>query len=574
MSETSSTTANYQSVAPTVVIDGVSTSSSPAAPIDFTPEVTDPGNTGGYTYLWSAVLAGSGGGARAAAAARLPSIAAPRTGGRGLPRLPDGDQRDDGLSTTSVFDVGANTSINNPPESSSTPTVSITESDPDGEVLAGSPAHFTVQASGPVTVFYTAIDGTALADLDYTALGNGSDVRLPRPAGVDLLRLRNGYYYGPDIQDPTATAPLTFQESLNNLLGLPMEFLSSSATATILPAPVVGVVNSTGDSPAKAPSLSPWTGGYNVKGVAEVTLRSEIQYLDATGGGTVDFDIPDVPQYCQDNVYTITTSGLPALTEPITVDGTSQPGYWGTPVIDVVGESGGFIVDAGPSTVDALAVTGSGGTGVTVDDAAGHDTVEDCYIGVEPDGTTAGCNIGYGVEINNSSDKTIEDDVVSANSAGGIHITGSGSQSNSIEGDDIGTNAAGTAALGTQALGVLIDGGAQSNTVESNVISGNTGDGVSIDGSQTLGNSVAGNWIGTNDSSTPDIGNYGDGVSISGGAGTNTIGGRDSSAGNVIADNDGNGVKISGSAACNFVEANWIGTDENSSPEWGTKATA
>ena len=79
--------------------------------------------------------------------------------------------------------------------------------------------------------------------------------------------------------------------------------------------------------------------------------------------------------------------------------------------------------------------------------------------------------------------------------------------------------------------GVRISNGAQSNTIGGTgvkyrkVISKNSGTGVYIYGSGTDNNTVCGNYIGTNANGTADLGNSGSGIFIYGGAKSNTIGG-------------------------------------------------
>ena len=57
---------------------------------------------------------------------------------------------------------------------------------------------------------------------------------------------------------------------------------------------------------------------------------------------------------------------------------------------------------------------------------------------------------------------------------------------------------------------------------EGNVISGNTDYGVDISGAGTDSNSVVGNYIGTDAAGTADLGNATDGVAIRNGAQSNT----------------------------------------------------
>jgi titin len=75
-----------------------------------------------------------------------------------------------------------------------------------------------------------------------------------------------------------------------------------------------------------------------------------------------------------------------------------------------------------------------------------------------------------------------------------------------------------------------------------NVISANAGSGLYVNESNDL---VQGNFIGTDPSGTINLGNSGDGVTVTGfGSANNTIGGTVTGAGNIIAYNGGVGVNI------------------------------
>jgi autotransporter-associated beta strand protein len=529
-----------------------------------------------------------------------------------------------------------------------TPTLGITEIDPGGDVYDGLSAHFMVTLTGglnagdgSVTACYQAESGSGTGVANYNST-----------YGPNLLKFNYSYdtdtgdysadfeqYYPaanmwispqacaydastgvlsaviaiPTTPNPAEQANTTFSLVLTNPYdpnsqygGESIATVQTSATATILP----WVINSTGNSSAEFPATSPWTGQDNLAGNPECTLPSMIQYLDANGGGKARFDIPDIIPYCINDVYTITpTTWLPAITQPITVDGSSQPGYSGTPIIDVDGVYGGFTVSAGPSIVQDVAVTNCSGSGVTIDDPGGNDNVNGCYIGLDPDGETVAGNLGYGVEIIDSSGNTLVKNVISANTSGGIHITGTDSVGNFVTDNYIGTNYQGTGSVGfgTQAAGVVIDGGAQLNaiggagTADENIIAGSIGSGIVIDGPGTNDNWVQSNFIYTNgggvaitggaqyntingaeiwgnlgtgvsiDGSNTNhntvagsslVGNTGDGVGITGGAMLNTIGGTTTQSGNVIFGNGGNGVTITGTGTnSNIVAANFIGTN-------------
>ena len=128
----------------------------------------------------------------------------------------------------------------------------------------------------------------------------------------------------------------------------------------------------------------------------------------------------------------------------------------------------------------------------------------------------------------------------------------------------IGTNPAGTAPVPNSADGVLIESGAAANTIggtaagAGNVISGNDSSGVEIEASDNL---VVGNLIGTNAAGTGAMGNAYSGVYV--GAASNTIGGTTAAARNVISANGLAGISqgIDLAASNTLVEGNYIGTD-------------
>src|SRR5439155_12617745 len=104
-------------------------------------------------------------------------------------------------------------------------------------------------------------------------------------------------------------------------------------------------------------------------------------------------------------------SPLPAVTDPVTIDGTTQPGFAGSPLIELNGSSAGAGVDgldirAGGSTLRGLAINRFSGNGLTLT-GGGGDVVAGDYIGTDPTGTTALPNAGSGVFIENSAGNTI-----------------------------------------------------------------------------------------------------------------------------------------------------------------------
>ncbi len=245
------------------------------------------------------------------------------------------------------------------------------------------------------------------------------------------------------------------------------------------------------------------------------------------------------------------TSALPAITDPCTIDGTTQTGYAGAPLIEIDGVSAGsatgLTLSAPNVTVRGLAVTRFSNAGIRVNaDAA---VIQGCYLGLAPDGATAKGNGVAGVRLDGTG--TVfggslpgQGNVVSGNSPNpGIGGFGYGT----IRGNKIGTNAAGTAAVpnspgiwmaGTGSVFVTIGGTAAG---QGNLISGNGSSGVRMEVGAY--GTIAGNLIGTDAAGSAAIPNF-EGLRLL--SDNVTLGGASAAAGNVISGNSQNGVVVAG----------------------------
>jgi hypothetical protein len=264
----------------------------------------------------------------------------------------------------------------------------------------------------------------------------------------------------------------------------------------------------------------------------------------------------------------VPTSALPRVTNPVVIDGTTQPGFAGTPLIELNGSRAGFnnglTISAGGSTVRGLVINGFLNFGVALEDN-GNNVLEGNYIGTDVTGTAARANAIGGVDVA-SSNNTIggtanaAGNLISGNGSSGlgqrwgILIISDGATGNVVQGNKIGTDVTGTKALGNLSVGVELFG-ASGNLIggpaagAGNVVSGNGTAGISIVGGPSLGgelhatdNVVQGNWVGTDVTGTISLGNGASGVSVSGS--NNTIGGEDAGAGNTIAFNRNDGVRV------------------------------
>ena len=278
------------------------------------------------------------------------------------------------------------------------------------------------------------------------------------------------------------------------------------------------------------------------------SLRQAILNSNATpGSNTITFDIG--PSGSQQTISPLTA--LPSITVPVFIDGGSQPGYTGTPLIELDGASAGsgvsgLVLATGSSSsqVSGLVVSGFASDGISI--SSNDNAVFGCYVGTNAAGTAALANGFDGIDIvGPSSGNSIgaataapgtgPGNVISGNAVNGVEITGAGATGNFIWGNLIGLGAAGTQAI-PNGTGVAIDNGASGNTIGgtadlANIISGNAADGIDLDDAGTSRNMVVGNEFGTSAAGNTSVGNSNSGVAVYAAATNNTI------SGNVVAGN-------------------------------------
>jgi titin len=300
------------------------------------------------------------------------------------------------------------------------------------------------------------------------------------------------------------------------------------------------------------------------------SLRQAILDANATPEeNTITFDVND------GGVQTIRpTSALPAITRPVTIDGTTQPGFAGSPIIVLDGSNvsgNGLAISAGASTVRGLVIDNfKTGPGIELLTNGGN-LLAGNYLGTDAAGTASAHNL-FGLVLLDSSGNTIggtsvsDRNVLAGNTSYGLYAQGN-SNNNLIEGNYFGTDAAGGNVLGNS-YDIRIDG--SDNTVggtaagAGNVIAG-AFNGVYV--FSGTGNHIQGNNIGTDATGTKALGNT-FGVLLWSLSSHTTVGGTAPGAGNLISGNTSYGLQLIGSDE-NLVQGNYIGTDAT-----GTKALA
>jgi uncharacterized protein (TIGR02145 family) len=189
------------------------------------------------------------------------------------------------------------------------------------------------------------------------------------------------------------------------------------------------------------------------------SLRYAMNYANSNSGtDIITFSIPGYgPFTIQPQI------ALPTITDPVIIDGYSQPGASATSPL----------------------------------------------LLIEIDGTYAGSVNGLNIS---SSNCTVKGLIINSFSGYGIQITGSGT--NSILGNYIGVDYSGTVPKGNKGDGINITGSSNNkiggaNPGDGNVISANTGAGISIIGNSAIGNLISSNSIYSNGGIGIDLGGNG-----------------------------------------------------------------
>src|SRR5688572_12270531 len=288
------------------------------------------------------------------------------------------------------------------------------------------------------------------------------------------------------------------------------------------------------------------------------SLRAAIEAANATfGPDSISFSVGG------GGAQTIApTTNLPIVTDPVTIDATTQPGYAGTPLVTLdgnnVGGSSGLRISAGSSTVRGLRVIEFASNGIALEGAGGN-VIE---------ANEVHANLVEGISISSSNNRigdfsTSRGNIITGNGRDGVRVT-AGATGNRILGNRIGVNASGAGA-GNVMTGVTLFG--SGNAVSANVISDNNEHGIHVSGAAASNNLITGNFIGTSADGNAALGNGQSGVSGTAGvrilSATGTrIGNTNPGDANVISGNFAEGILIEGPGAGGItIEGNFIGTN-------------
>lgn len=491
------------------------------------------------------------------------------------------------LNTGAAPSITINATAPNTPQSF-TNTASLTSSSSDptpannsssvNVTIDPNSADLGVTVSGPGS----SITAGSNASLVYTIENFGpqnatsTQLTLPVPAGVTY----------------TSSAPALCTLSGGTLtcnLGGIVNTAQTSITINFnAPTPGSFAFAATVDSAEADPTATNDTANFNlvVTGSSLVVTST-----NDSGAGSLRQALLDAPTVCTPLPCTISfnigagpyviapVTPLPFIDDQIFVDGTTQPGYAGAPVIQIDGAVNtlfqGFELAGLAGGIRGLSITGFTTRGVYM--SGDNNVLEANYIGLTPSGTSAGNGEGVLVSgINNiiGGIAASQRNVISGNTHG-VMIDGTAFNT-SIKGNYIGTDPSGNLAR-PNLVGIEIVDDADNTTIGGpnstyrNIISGNTNYGIYLQGAgnvvvaaqnvaanafETVDNtSIFMNWIGPGANGTSSLGATMAGIFV----GTNTtftaIG--QNSQGNVISGHN-YGIKVEGDGT--LIAGNTIGS--------------
>lgn len=265
-------------------------------------------------------------------------------------------------------------------------------------------------------------------------------------------------------------------------------------------------------------------------------------------------------------------TSLPNITDSLFIDGGSDPGYTGIPLIEIDINKipiGIHVLSTAPySHIHGLILNNSDYMALRI--AAEHVKVTGCYVGTDPTGSIAVANDFVGIGIYSGHHAQVggvgvnEGNLISGN--GGIGLFMSTVDTAAILGNIIGTDLSGSYAIAnsvginpSNSSDIMIGG---NTALHRNLISGNS-NGIIFTGG--LKYKVYGNYIGTDATGLLAIPNRFLGIRLTGDS--CNIGGILPGQGNLISGNGNAGIRITGQTTpalnprANNIQGNLIGTD-------------
>ncbi len=316
----------------------------------------------------------------------------------------------------------------------------------------------------------------------------------------------------------------------------------------------------------------------NINDAGPDSFRQAVIDANVAGGGDViEFQLPPGPGPGPEPGTIILTGSFPRISGRTIIDGSSQPNYLGTPLVEVTTNANAstIAIDGAGSELRGLSI--GGGATSSVDVTADDVLVAGNYVGIDRTGLANNLTSPIGVYVS-ANRVTIggagqyDRNLIAGNST---NVFIDGTNDARVQGNVIGLDVTQTATLSATDLnGVIVSGNAQNtfigtdgdgedDSLEGNVIAGLTL-GIAVNVSNSSNTVVAGNQLGVASNGSTSIANR-DGISVGFFVpglriGTNGDGLSDLAERNVISGNALNGIVLSSSHGT-VIAGNLIGTD-------------
>lgn len=271
----------------------------------------------------------------------------------------------------------------------------------------------------------------------------------------------------------------------------------------------------------------------------ECSLRAAIEEHNALGGpNTVTFAIVPLSPIRP-------ATRLPRISSGLTLDGASQPGFAGAPLVvldgSLVSDEDADGLELADDAVVRSLVVGNWNNGIRAD--GNGIVITGCYVGLDASGG-AGMPNRAGILVFFASNVVVgglgadDANVLSGNSDNGIEVIGG--SNNEITGNLIGTDASSTVAVPNVGRGIYLGNTGPNVVVSRNVISGN---GVGVEWDHAMGGAFRGNYVGTDVTGSDPVANGTGAIIYSEPATAPLIGGTAAAHRNLFSGNTGHGLR-------------------------------
>ncbi len=314
-----------------------------------------------------------------------------------------------------------------------------------------------------------------------------------------------------DLQSPTVERVLvgvvdTVQYSSNNVYNLPGISLSTSlSSGAEIVATATALNNGTS---AFSPDLTIPASPYVVTNNASSgpgSLYEVIQYTDANPSPSADHTTHVSFDITGSTVISVSPS-LPAITVPVTLNGSNPPTMGPVQINGVSQSSDGLILGIGSdgSTIEGLIIANFN-NGIHIEST--NNTISDNLIGTDgnPADTSLRNEVGVfidGTGTNTATGNTVSSNTIGFNISAGVSISGANATGNTLTRNDIGTNPSGDNLANVVGVSISASNNAIGQAGAGNTIGFNSVYGVSVlSGS---GNSISQNlYEGSNGPALP-----------------------------------------------------------------------